>query len=144
MGDNLNTVEAHRRKRDVARLRADALVELRERASRGEVDCVARLIARCATEPELLGLHVWQVERAAFDHTRRMCLRHIIEAADWCDAARPEQPGRVRMSWLLDARTGGARLAAWLLAVCLDLDGFRLSGPDPFHAHTHEATSVPS
>ena len=136
-------LKGHEIKRDYAARRAAALVELRERAARGEVDCVARLVERCANEPPLLGLHVWQVERAAFDHSRAACLRHVEQAAAWCGATHVGQPGRVSMAWLLHGGTGGARLAAWLLAVCLDLDGFALSGPDPFHAHTHAATSDP-
>lgn len=141
----LRAVEAHR---SHAAARAAALLELKARAERGERECVADLIRAAADDPALMGLHVWRIERAAFARSDAMCLRHVRQAAEW-SGSPPVRAGSARLSWLLDARTGGARLAAWLLAVCLDLDvGFSLPGPDPYAAMrqtvARRAAAVPS
>lgn len=127
----LDSMKGHEAKRAYRERRAAALVELRARAERGEADCIARLIAATAHDPALLGMHVWMIEQAAFERPGGTCRRHVAQAAAWSGASLPI-PGRADLGWLLDARTGGARLAAWLYAVCRNLDGFDLSGPDPY------------
>lgn len=128
-------VDAARR----ARLtRSRALLDVHGKASRGRFDlALADLIRDCQSEPALLRLHIWRVEQALMDNRTAACKRHARIAAEWCGTRRI-RAGGLTMAWLLDGRTGGARLAAWLLAIGLDVrDGkgrrvFLLSGPDPF------------
>lgn len=110
--------------------RAAALLEMRRRSEADAHDPIPWIIRRAADDPALLRLRVWRIDQAAFGTGRTVAIRRVARAAEWCDAplARPQA---ATLSWLLDARTGGARLSAWLLAVGLDM-GFRLHGPDPF------------
>lgn len=126
--------------RDHARIRAAALMRLHDRSHPTDPNadpdpfCVARLIAESADEPALLGLHVWRIEATAFDRSPALCRRHVTQAAEWTGSTMT-RPGSARLSWLLDARTGGARLGAWVLAMYLDFGG-TLPGPDPYAAYT--------
>lgn len=52
------------------------------------------------------------------------------------------RPATANLRWLLDGRTGGARWAAWLLAIGLDM-GFKLTPPDPYIHTTSRAAIVP-
>lgn len=124
--------------RDANLIRAEALVAVRAKAERGDFTHALSDLLRDALESRpLLRLHIWRVEQAAFDNRTATCKRHARIAAEWCgvDGARA---GSLTLAWLLDERTGGARLAAWLLAISLDMrdahggHAFRLSGPDPF------------
>lgn len=80
----------------------------------------------------MLSLHVWAVDQAIFGTGRIRAGRHIETAAAWC-GHHIGSPWTVDMGWLLDERTGGSRLAAWTYAIALD-NGFRPSGPDPYHS----------
>lgn len=128
------------------RRRAQALVRLRALARAGRADCIALLVDACRHDKALMGLKVWRVEEAAFGRTQRMCKKHVAQTVAWCGKAKAMKPGEIRMSWLLDERTKGARLAAWLLAVCLELDAdqFRLGMPDPYHAFNARAADEPN
>lgn len=124
--------------RDAGLVRAEALVAVRAKAERGDfTHALSDLLRDALGSRPLLRLHIWRVEQAAFDNRTATCKRHARIAAEWCgvDGARA---GSLTLAWLLDERTGGARLAAWLLAISLDMRdahggrAFLLSGPDPF------------
>lgn len=138
----LDAMKGGAAQRDAAMRRAMMLARLQTMTveQRG-VECLPSLFRALDEDKALLGLHVAQVDRVVFGAGRAASLRHVSQAAAWCDAD-VTVPGRVTLAWLLDARTGGARLCAWLLAVALDL-GFALSGPDPYQAASR-ATAVPS
>lgn len=127
-----------------AQARAECLAELRRKADRGDTDCLPWLIARTEQDPRLLAIHVWMVDQAVFGATRFVARRHVAQAHEWCRPLSPGgrkprtarrqhpfRPATATLGWLLDGRTGGARLTAWLLAVGLGL-GFRLDPPDPY------------
>lgn len=125
--DSMSGVEAMRGSHE---RRAAALLEMRRRSEGVEHDPIPWIMMRAASDPALLRLRVWRIDQAAFGTGRTAALRRVQRAAEWCGAPL-ERPQSATLSWLLDARTGGARLSAWLLAVGLDM-GFRLHGPDPF------------
>lgn len=111
--------------------RADALVRLRSMAENGQgADALAWLCGACQTDPALLRLHVWKISQAIYGTSDTTARRQVAHAAAWC-GAKGVDPATANLGWLLDERTRGARLSAWLLAVALDL-GYRLPGPDPY------------
>ena len=111
--------------------RADALVRLRSMAESGQgADALAWLLRECQSDPALLRLHIWRVSQAIYGTSDATARRQVARAAEWC-RARDVDPATANLGWLLDERTKGARLSAWLLAVALDL-GYRLPGPDPY------------
>lgn len=129
---------------EVAQVRAVCLAELRRKADRGDTNCLPWLIRQTARDPRLLTIHVWMVDQAVFGAPRFVALRHVMQAAAWCAPAKRQHrqhcPGRrqrtvrpatATLRWLLDGRTGGARWAAWLSAIGLDM-GFKLTLPDPY------------
>lgn len=125
---------------DARSRRSAALVRVRAAAERGDFrHCLADLFTEAARDPALMRLHIWRVEQAAFDNKTSLCKRHARLAAQWCgtDAGRG---GTLTLAWLLDGRTGGARLSAWLMAISFDLKDekgghpFVPSGADPFAA----------
>lgn len=131
--------------RDARERRAECLIRLRTMSEGGRGrDALPTLFADCARDPALLRLHVWRVDQAVYGTADIAAKRRVARAAEWC-GSRLERPGSATLSWLLDARTDGARLAAWLLAVALDL-GYTLPGPDPYRTHpaTSLAAAVPS
>ena len=102
--------------RDANLIRAEALVAVRAKAERGDfTHALSDLLRDALGSRPLLRLHIWRVEQAAFDNRTATCKRHARIAAGWCgvDGARA---GSLTLAWLLDERTGGARLAAWLPA----------------------------
>lgn len=107
-------------------------------------DALPWLFDACERDEALLRLHVWRVDQAVFGTADIAAKRRIVRVAEWC-GTRVDRPGSVTLAWLLDARTRGARLSAWLLAIALDL-GYRLPGPDPYRVHpaTSRAAAVPS
>ena len=134
---------------DAARARAACLAELRRKADRGDTDCLPWLIGQAARDRRLLAIHVWMVDQAVFGATRFTARRHVAQADAWCRPVKtkhratrtdrrqhPFRPATATLRWLLDGRTGGARWAAWLLAIGLDM-GFRLDPPDPY---SHDQT----
>jgi hypothetical protein len=135
-------VKARERARDI---RAAALVELRRMSETGRgAQTLPWLFHRCAEEPALMRLHVWQVSQAIYGLSDKAAKHQVRTAARWCGTDLPK-PGNATLAWLLDGRTDGARLSAWLLAVALDL-GYRLKGPDPYHVQpaSTPAAAVPS
>lgn len=112
--------------------RAAMLVTLRRQSETDGRRCLPMLIRACSDDPAMLSLHVWAVDQAIFGTGRVTAARHVTTAAAWCGHAIGS-PYNADMGWLLDERTGGARLAAWTYAIALD-NGFRPSGPDPYHA----------
>lgn len=110
--------------------RAAALLEMRRRSETDTHDPLPWLMRQAATDPALLRLRVWRIDQAAFGTGRAVAVRRVAQAAEWCGAPL-QRPQAATLSWLLDARTDGARLSAWLLAVGLDM-GYRLHGPNPF------------
>lgn len=113
--------------------RAMMLVRLRRLAETDGRACLPALIDACQDDPAILRLRAWRADQAVFGTGRTKALRHVETAARWCGASDGmPRPGDVTMGWILDARTQGARLAAWLLAIGLDM-GFQLTGPDPYH-----------
>lgn len=107
------------------------LLTLRRQSETDGRQCLPMLIQACADDPAMLALHVWAVDQAIFGTGRVLAGRHVSTAAAWCGHAI-DSPYRTSMGWLLDERTGGSRLAAWAYAIALD-NGFRPSGPDPYH-----------
>jgi hypothetical protein len=107
------------------------LAELRALSASDGSRCLPRLIEGCMADPALLSLHVWMTDQAIFGTGRIAALRRIERAATWCETE--VNPAKADMGWLLDGRTGGARFAAWCLAVGLDL-GFELASPSPWPA----------
>lgn len=99
--------------------------------------CLEHVFMQAAHDPAILVTHVWLIEQAMFGSTKRVCLKHVRETIQWTGASET-RAGSVSLSWLLDARTNGARLAAWLLFVFVDATDlygnhlFSLSQPDPF------------
>ncbi|MDW8486957.1 hypothetical protein [Bifidobacterium thermophilum] len=127
-----------------AQMRAACLAELRRKADRGDTDCLPWLIRRTARDPRLLTIHVRMVDQAVFGATRFVALRHVAQATAWRAPAKRQHrqhcPGRrqrtvrpatATLRWLLDGWTGGARWAAWLLVIGLDM-GFKLDPPNPY------------
>ncbi|MBT1164560.1 hypothetical protein [Bifidobacterium felsineum] len=121
------------------RIRAEALIRMRRQAEQGDfAHALADLIRDAQTEPALLRLHIWRVEQAFMDNRTAACKRHARLAAEWNGATR-SRAGSLTLAWLLHEQSGGARLAAWLLAIGLDVRDrrgrrvFTLSGPDPYH-----------
>lgn len=111
--------------------RADALVRLRTMAENGQGGgALAWLCEACQTDPALLRLHVWKISQAIYGTSDAVARRQVTRAAAW-SGAKGVDPATANLGWLLDERTKGARLSAWLLAVALDL-GYRLPGPDPY------------
>ena len=111
--------------------RADALDRLRSMAEGGQGgQALAWLFRACQSDPALLRLHVWRVSQAIYGTSDRTARSQVARTAAWC-GAKGVDPARANLGWLLDERTKGARLSAWLLAVALDL-GYRLPGPDPY------------
>ena len=132
-----------RRADALMRLRADArrdMDALRSRAD-GEpprLHALGRLLALAGADRAILALHVWIVEQTLFDHARGMCVRHVAETARW-GGYRLERPGDASLGWLLDARTNGARLGAWLMIMLAETEDPKTgrpllepSGPDPY------------
>lgn len=129
---------------EAAQVRAACLAELRRKADRGDTDCLPWLIRQTARDPRLLTIHVRMVDQAVFGATRFVALRHVAQATAWCAPAKQQhrithpdrrrrvfRPATANLRWLLDGRTGGARWAAWLLVIGLDM-GFKLTPPDPY------------
>lgn len=111
--------------------RTDALVTLRSMAENGQGgEALAWLFRECQSDPALLRLHVWKISQAIYGTSDAVARRQVARTAEWCQA-RDVDPATTNLGWLLDERTKGARLSAWLLAVALDL-GYRLPGPDPY------------
>lgn len=114
------------------RRRAAMLLRLRRQSETDGRQCLPMLIDACCKDSAMLSLHVWAVDQAIFGTGRIRAGRHIETAAAWC-GHHIGSPWTVDMGWLLDERTGGSRLAAWTYAIALD-NGFRPSGPDPYHS----------
>lgn len=135
---SIASVAARERRADALRILAmEGARERRDWRAGMPLHCLSRLFMQAGRDPAILSMHVWLIEQAAFAHSKQLCLRHIRLAAEWSGGS-VKRAGDVSLSWLLDARTGGARLAAWLLAVFLDVSDvegrpvFALSGADPF------------
>lgn len=128
--------------RQASARRAAMLLRLSRLADMDGRQCLPTLIKACQCDTAMLAMRVWRVDQAVFGTGRTAALRHVRLAAQWCGHDL-ESPGKATVGWLLDERTGGARLAAWLYAIALD-NGFRPSGPNPYHAHANRAAAVPS
>ena len=132
------------RRENTAR-RASMLVELERLSAAGRgVECLPLLIRACQEDEALLKLRVWTVDHAIWQTGRTVACRRIMRAVSWC-GTQVNSASKVTVGWLLDERTSGARLSAWLLAVALDL-GYRLPGPDPYQVQlaANWAAAVPN
>ncbi|MBT1161849.1 hypothetical protein [Bifidobacterium sp. SO1] len=132
------SIAARERRADALRILMEESLRERRTWERGmPLHCLSRLFMQAGRDPAILAMHVWLIEQAAFAHSKQQCLRHIRLAAEWTGTS-VSRAGDVSLSWLLDARTGGARLSAWLFAVFLDTVDchgrpvYVPSGPDPF------------
>ena len=114
---------------DAARRRAAALVRVSELAASDPRLALQWLFAAALEDPALLRVRLWRVDQALFGSSRRAALLSVRAALLWCGDDRVS--GYVSLAWVLDGRTGGARLSAWLLAVSLR-EGVELPGPNPY------------
>lgn len=119
-------------RRDGARARALALMEAARLADEGRPDLVLpMLLERRAGDPSVGRLRLWRVDQAVFNVGHDAACGAAARAAAWCGVDRPG--GYLTLDWVLDRRTRGARLTAWLFAMTLRQTGGRgLSGPDPY------------
>lgn len=120
---------------DAAGRRAMILMELKQLADHGRgIECLPRLVEQAATDPAILALHVWLVDQAVFGSGRERALNHLRRVCEWTGARPDRSPGTLTVGWLLDERTGGARLLAWLTALACDrtIGAWRPAAPDPY------------
>lgn len=113
--------------------RAQLLIELKQLADAGHGDqCIPVLVDRASHDPAVCALHVWLVDQAVFGAGRALACRHIQTAARWTGCVLKHSPARTTVGWLLDDRTHGARLLAWLAAIATG-SGWKPDPPDPYH-----------
>lgn len=114
-------VTARDRLHEATMRRAMLLAELKQLADTGRgVECIPLLVDRANTDRTILGLHAWQADQAVFGSSRARAFKHLAQACDWCGARPKRSYGTLTVGWLLDARTNGARLLAWLTALASD------------------------
>ncbi|RSX49845.1 hypothetical protein [Bifidobacterium castoris] len=121
--------------RDAAARRAMILLELKRLADTGRgIECLPRLVDAAGTDRAVLALHVWLIDQAVFGSGRERALNHLRRACEWTGARPDRSPGTLTVGWLLDERTGGARLLAWLTALACDrtIGGWTPPPPDPY------------
>lgn len=114
-------VTAHDALQEATMRRAMLLAELKQLADTGRgVECIPLLIDRADRDKAILNMHVWQADQAIFGSSRARACKHLAQTCDWCQARLNHSYGTLTVGWLLDARTNGARLLAWLTALASD------------------------
>lgn len=111
-----------------ARERAQEILRIKAVADRGDTPPLPVLLRDCGDNGRLYRIRVWQVTQAITGAGRTACMRIMENTIRW--SGSPEiPPSKPNLHWLLDQRTKGRRLSAWIVATAL-WQGWKPTAPD--------------
>lgn len=105
-------------RQEAARLRADALMHVRQLADTDPANALPWLTAQALTTPAIMRLRLWRIDQALFGTSRRTSLQTVKRMLEWTNS-RPREPGVITLAWILDPRSNGSRYAAWLMLMAV-------------------------
>ena len=107
-----------RRHEEARRTRLSVLARISDLCERGQrVKAIPTLMANLMADPDVAGIHLWQLDSAMFGTSRYKAKKLIREVRERTHDTSHDKDGTVTVGWALDSPEHSVRMVTWLWLV---------------------------